>query len=136
MPTPSTPAEAPINVPQTPTTVPVGPDGMTEYIRRSSTEIQWESKELLAKLRAEVDELIWASSSPDTSKWSRNTGINLDKILANGITIPARLVTDHPQGEPVNGQIEGQTIVPGGPTVTEKATTTPGWISTGNVGWF
>ncbi len=58
----NTPESAPVNPPdikQTPTSVPVVPDGMTDYIRRpKAAEIQSEAKDFLAKLRSEVDQLI------------------------------------------------------------------------------
>lgn len=67
-----TPESTPVNPPdikQTPASVPVGPDGMTDYIRRPKAEIQGESKNFLAKLRAEVDKLIHpaqkVTSTPD-----------------------------------------------------------------------
>ena len=68
----NTPESTPVNPPdikQTPASVPVGPDGMTDYIRRPKAEIQGESKNFLAKLRAEVDKLIHpvqkVTSTPD-----------------------------------------------------------------------
>ena len=56
--TPTVPTETPVDTKNIPTSVPVGPDGMTDYIRQPKAEIQGESKNFLAKLRAEVDKLI------------------------------------------------------------------------------
>lgn len=66
MTTPSTPEVLPINVPpQTPPAVPVVANGMNEYIREPVAEIQEESRSLLAKLRAEVENLIVPQNKPN-----------------------------------------------------------------------
>lgn len=70
--TPTVPTETSVDTKNIPTIVSVDPeDGMTDFIRRPKAEIQGESKNFLAKLRAEVDKLIHpeqkVTSTPDAS---------------------------------------------------------------------
>ena len=101
-----TPESTPVNPPdikQTPASIPVGPDGMTDYIRRP--EIQSETKDFLAKLRAEVNQLIHpeqkVTSTPDvgapvtaTNEVGVNinsygeTSFNPNNIVPPGVTVP------------------------------------------------
>ncbi len=60
----SAPVENPLdNAKKAPTPVPVGPDGMNDYIRRPKAEIQGESKSFLAKLRSDIDGLLHPKQS-------------------------------------------------------------------------
>lgn len=67
--TPTVPTEIPVDTKKMPTPVPVGPDGMTDYIRQPKAEIQSEAKDFLAKLRSDIDGLLHpqheAISTPD-----------------------------------------------------------------------
>lgn len=101
---PTVPIETPVDTKNIPTSVPVGPDGMTDYIRQPKAEIQWKAKDFLAKLRAEVDSLIHpqqkVTSIPDASAPVTATGevgVNANTTIS-ATANPGNTIEPNPSG--------------------------------------
>lgn len=102
--TPTVPTETPVDTKNIPTSVPVGPDGMTDYIRQPKAEIQWKAKDFLAKLRAELDGLVHpqqkVTSTPDvgiTVTATNEVGVNANTTISVTAN-PGNTIEANPSG--------------------------------------
>jgi len=89
--TPTVPTETSVDTKNIPTSVPVGPDGMTDYIRQPKAEIQGESKNFLAKLRAEVDKLIHPEQKVTSTPYAGEP-VNAPNEVGVSANYPSKIV--------------------------------------------